>query len=121
MFLAVFPFFAGGLLGGVVQYLVLTPAAVVRSFQIWQLGTYLFINPGVLGFVFNMLALWMFGRELEGIWGTETVPPILLPMRVRRGSIRGSGGLCLRRLGRRSRGVHWRNLRNPCRFSSAVA
>jgi membrane associated rhomboid family serine protease len=71
MFLAAFPFFAGGLLGGVVQYLVLTPAAVVRSLQIWQLGTYLFINPGVLTFVFNMLALWMFGRELEGIWGTE--------------------------------------------------
>lgn len=71
MFLAMFPFIGNGLLGGVVQYLALTPAAVVRSLQIWQLGTYLFVNPAVLPFVFNMLALWMFGRELEGVWGTE--------------------------------------------------
>jgi membrane associated rhomboid family serine protease len=63
-------FFLQGPLGGVLRYLELTPAAVVRSFQIWQLFTYQFLHFGVLQFVFNMLALWWFGPELEGIWGT---------------------------------------------------
>jgi membrane associated rhomboid family serine protease len=64
-------FFLRGPLAAVLPYLVLSPAAVVRSFQLWQLGTYQFLHFNVLNFVFNMLALWMFGRELEGSWGTD--------------------------------------------------
>jgi len=64
-------FFLRGALGSVLSYLVLTPAAVVHSLAIWQLVTYQFLHFGVLQFVFNMLALWMFGRELEEIWGTQ--------------------------------------------------
>ena len=64
-------FFLRGPLAAVLPYLVLSPTAVVRSFQLWQLGTYQFLHFNVLNFVFNMLALWMFGRELEGSWGTD--------------------------------------------------
>lgn len=67
-------FFFRQSLGGVFSILALTPAAVVHSFYVWQLATFLFVHGGgsnLLGFIFNMLALWMFGRELEEMWGTE--------------------------------------------------
>jgi membrane associated rhomboid family serine protease len=48
----------------------LAPDAVVREFRVWQLGTYMFMHGGLLHLVFNMLALWMFGTELERRWGT---------------------------------------------------
>src|SRR6476660_7086313 len=38
---------------------------------VWQLGTYMFLHGGVFHILFNMLALWMFGAELERIWGTR--------------------------------------------------
>ena len=49
----------------------LTPAAVIESFWIWQPFTYMFLHAGLTHLVFNMLALWMFGVELERIWGTQ--------------------------------------------------
>lgn len=35
----------------------------------WQLFTYQFMHGGFLHLFFNMFALWMFGAELESIWG----------------------------------------------------
>ncbi|MBI5255683.1 MAG: rhomboid family intramembrane serine protease [Burkholderiales bacterium] len=35
----------------------------------WQLGTYAFLHGGVTHLFFNMLGLWMFGSELERLWG----------------------------------------------------
>jgi rhomboid family protein len=49
----------------------LRPASVVRQFWLWQLGTYMFLHGGLFHILFNMLALWMFGAELERIWGTR--------------------------------------------------
>jgi membrane associated rhomboid family serine protease len=49
----------------------LEPSAVIAHFRIWQLVTYMFLHGGVLHILFNMLALWMFGAELERIWGTR--------------------------------------------------
>jgi membrane associated rhomboid family serine protease len=49
----------------------LTPAAVFESFWIWQPLTYMFLHAGLTHLVFNMLALWMFGVELERMWGTS--------------------------------------------------
>src|SRR5271169_5905907 len=36
---------------------------------IWQLVTYAFLHAGVLHILFNLLALWMFGAQLEMDWG----------------------------------------------------
>ena len=49
----------------------LVPAAVIREFRVWQLVTYMFMHGGLFHLLFNMLALWMFGAELERIWGTR--------------------------------------------------
>jgi membrane associated rhomboid family serine protease len=49
----------------------LHPAWVIHSFWVWQLATYMFLHGGVFHIVFNMLALWMFGAELERTWGTR--------------------------------------------------
>ena len=48
----------------------LVPAQVVQTFAIWQLVTYMFIHAGFLHILWNMLALWWFGAELERLWGT---------------------------------------------------
>jgi len=49
----------------------LTPATVIGSLAVWQLLTYIFLHGGFFHILFNMFALWMFGRELESIWGTR--------------------------------------------------
>jgi len=48
----------------------LVPADVVRRYQVWELVTYMFLHTGMLNILWNMLALWMFGAELERLWGT---------------------------------------------------
>ena len=55
----------------ILQWLGLMPADVMRG-EVWQLATYLFVHsPRTLSHVlFNMLAVWMFGTELERRWGT---------------------------------------------------
>jgi membrane associated rhomboid family serine protease len=68
LFLALF--FLRGSASFLVETLALVPGSVIHSFAIWQVGTYMFLHVGILSFVFNMLALWMFGRELEESWGT---------------------------------------------------
>ena len=49
----------------------LVPMWVVTQLRIWQLVTYMFIHAGLFHILFNMLALWMFGAELERVWGTR--------------------------------------------------
>jgi len=36
---------------------------------VWQLVTYAFLHAGLMHILFNMLALWMFGAQLEMDWG----------------------------------------------------
>jgi membrane associated rhomboid family serine protease len=55
----------------VVPYLGLVPTHVLHRFWVWQVATYMFLHGGIFHIVFNMLALWMFGAELERIWGTR--------------------------------------------------
>jgi membrane associated rhomboid family serine protease len=49
----------------------LVPYDVTHHLFLWQLGTYLFLHGGFFHILFNMLALWMFGSELESLWGTR--------------------------------------------------
>jgi membrane associated rhomboid family serine protease len=46
----------------------LVPLLVVHGW-IWQLVTYAFLHAGLWHILFNMLALWMFGAQLEQDWG----------------------------------------------------
>jgi membrane associated rhomboid family serine protease len=55
----------------VIGYLGLVPELVLHKFWAWQVATYMFLHGGIFHIVFNMLALWMFGAELERIWGTR--------------------------------------------------
>jgi membrane associated rhomboid family serine protease len=40
-------------------------------FRPWQLVTYMFLHANLLHLGFNMLALWLFGAEIEERWGTR--------------------------------------------------
>lgn len=51
-------------------YLGLVPPLVLHEFYFWQLFTYQFLHGGLLHILFNMLALWMFGCDLERRWGS---------------------------------------------------
>lgn len=46
------------------------PLALTNGF-IWQFATYLFLHGNLWHLLFNLLALWMFGNPLEGIWGSK--------------------------------------------------
>jgi len=64
-------FFVQAFAPGLTWTLGLMPAAVLGGLHVWQLATYMFLHGGVFHLLFNMLALWMFGAELERIWGTR--------------------------------------------------
>ncbi len=55
----------------IIYFLGLIPEDVVRRGWFWQLGTYLFLHGGAMHILFNMLGIWMFGVELERMWGTN--------------------------------------------------
>ena len=64
----------------------LSPQAVFEQFAVWQPLTYMFLHStGGFGHIlFNMLALWMIGTELERTWGTRFFIEVLLRHRHRR-------------------------------------
>jgi membrane associated rhomboid family serine protease len=51
--------------------LALAPSKVIESGWIWQPVTYMFLHAGAMHILFNMLGIWMFGVELERMWGTK--------------------------------------------------
>lgn len=53
------------------RFLGLTPIAVVEALWLWQPVTYMFMHASLTHLLLNMLMLWMFGTELERMWGTE--------------------------------------------------
>lgn len=55
------PDYAGSMLG-----LVRVP-----DFQIWQLVSYSFLHGGLLHLFVNMFAMWMFGTQIEYLWGSR--------------------------------------------------
>jgi membrane associated rhomboid family serine protease len=64
-------FFATTFFRTLVPVLGLVPAYVLRDAKLWQVATYMFVHGGLFHILFNMLALWMFGTELERVWGTR--------------------------------------------------
>ena len=57
-------------LGPVTQWLPLWPLGS-GLFMPWQVLTYALEHGSMSHLFFNMLALWMFGSELERLWGTK--------------------------------------------------
>jgi len=55
----------------IVPLLGLRPQAVIERGWIWQPATYMFLHGGLFHILFNMLGIWMFGTELERMWGTN--------------------------------------------------
>ena len=59
------------------NYFALNPVSgqysngVPFNFQIWQLITYQFMHGGFSHIFFNMFMLWMFGMEIENMWGSK--------------------------------------------------
>lgn len=52
-------------------YGALHGSAARAEFYPWQLVTYMFMHGGFSHIAFNMLALWMFGVEIENYWGSN--------------------------------------------------
>jgi membrane associated rhomboid family serine protease len=52
------------------DYLSLIPLRVMHG-MVWQLVTYSFLHFQLLHLLFNALALWMFGSQLESDWGSR--------------------------------------------------
>ncbi len=54
-----------------ITWFALDPSAVFLKLRIWQPFTYLFLHGGFWHLFMNMFVLWMFGNELERLWGTR--------------------------------------------------
>ena len=46
-------------------------ALIPHNFHIWQLVTYMFLHANIFHLGFNMFLLWMFGKQMESIWGSK--------------------------------------------------
>lgn len=44
---------------------------LASDFHLYQLLTYMFLHGGFTHILFNMFALWMFGRVIESVWGSR--------------------------------------------------
>ncbi len=53
------------------RWLALSPSDFIFKLRVWQAATYMFLHGGLGHLLFNMLTLWMFGTELERMWGTR--------------------------------------------------
>ncbi|MBU8870843.1 MAG: rhomboid family intramembrane serine protease [Gemmatimonadales bacterium] len=65
----------GGLSGrmGVLDQIgTFIPHLAVNEFQIWRFITYMFLHGGFGHIAFNMFGLWMFGSQIEAMWGRRT-------------------------------------------------
>jgi membrane associated rhomboid family serine protease len=56
-----------------IVYCGLIPGAVIPHGQVWRLISYALLHDsgGFFHIAFNMLGLWMFGKEIEYMWGNK--------------------------------------------------
>lgn len=54
-----------------VELLGVSPSRVFQDFALWQLFSYMFVHLEFFHLLFNMLALYWFGAELEWTWGSK--------------------------------------------------
>jgi membrane associated rhomboid family serine protease len=53
------------------RYFGLVPLLATGGLQVWQPFTYLFLHGGLMHLLMNMLMLWMFGCDIERVWGRQ--------------------------------------------------
>ena len=58
----------------------------------WQIVSYAFLHGDMVHLFFNMLGLWMFGAELERLWGRNRYLQLLLASVIARPA--GIGCVC---------------------------
>ncbi|MDR2865504.1 MAG: rhomboid family intramembrane serine protease [Spirochaetaceae bacterium] len=64
--------FAGNNIGfNLTAYLALNPVLLLKYHMYWQFVTYMFAHGGISHILFNMLALFIFGRTLERYIGSK--------------------------------------------------
>ena len=54
----------------IIQWFALWPLGS-GLFMPWQPASYAFLHAGLTHLMFNMFGLWMFGSELERVWGSR--------------------------------------------------
>jgi membrane associated rhomboid family serine protease len=52
------------------EWFILHPKLVLTRGYVWQLFTYMFLHAGISHIGLNMLIFWMFGTQLEKVWGS---------------------------------------------------
>jgi len=50
----------------------LVPYSVTHRLWFWQVFTYMFLHGGIFHLFFNLFILWMFGKNVENVWGTKS-------------------------------------------------
>ena len=88
---------------------------VGQQFAPWQLVTYAFLHGGLSHLVFNMFGLYMFGADLERVWGPAALPPLL---RRQRGLGRSRAARCCGMVGEPVR--YGRGIRRRVRIAARV-
>jgi len=78
MLLCVGMFCAGYLLPPTFEMLLALWPLQSGLFWPWQVVTYSLLHGDMLHLFFNMLGLWMFGSEIERLWGTKRYIQFLL-------------------------------------------
>jgi len=63
--------FGPRVLAWIIHQFGLVPLGPIPGLRIWQPFTYIFLHGGLFHLLINMLMLWMFGRELELVWGKK--------------------------------------------------
>jgi membrane associated rhomboid family serine protease len=58
---------------GLGEFVALVPQNLFSDLAFYQLFTYGFVHGDLMHLLFNMFALWIFGSELERIWGNRTL------------------------------------------------
>jgi len=62
----------GGLMRGyglVDQWLSFVPGDALAGLQLWRFVSYMFLHDGIFHIGMNMFVLWMFGSQVEALWG----------------------------------------------------
>jgi rhomboid family protein len=44
----------------------------INQFQVWRFVTYMFLHGSMSHILFNMLGVWIFGTQIEALWGQRT-------------------------------------------------